>query len=235
MICTKFGPVFDEASRVVTGADTSPASIRRSCEDSLLRLRTDYLDLLLFHNNHHPVAEAGDVRETLEALAAEGKIRSYGWSTDFADRAEFFARGGRCAAIELRLNLLTDNAEVVAICERENLAAINRGPLAMGLCRGMSLLLGAAAVAPLTADAMAWIGSGMASVTLYVAALTQLARGETGIPGRARLIGTLIGLLPMLQAALALAALRRSGPWVAVGLVVCTVLSARLRRRFAAS
>jgi aryl-alcohol dehydrogenase-like predicted oxidoreductase len=29
--------------------------------------------------------------------------------------------------------VLDDNAGVVAICERENLAAINRGPLAMGL------------------------------------------------------------------------------------------------------
>lgn len=132
-ICSKFGPLFDESSRQVTGGDKSPAGIRRSCEESLRRLGTDHLDLLLFHFNDHPVADALDIRETLETLAKEGKIRSYGWSTDFPDRAEFFARGGRCAAIELELNVLDDNAKMVAVCEQENLAAINRGPLAMGL------------------------------------------------------------------------------------------------------
>jgi aryl-alcohol dehydrogenase-like predicted oxidoreductase len=133
VICTKFGPLFDEASRRVTGGDKSPAAVRRSCEESLRRLGTDYLDLFLFHFNDHPVDDAGDVRETLETLAREGKIRSYGWSTDFPDRAEFFARGSHSAAIELELNVLDDNPKMVRICERENLAAINRGPLAMGL------------------------------------------------------------------------------------------------------
>jgi aryl-alcohol dehydrogenase-like predicted oxidoreductase len=133
VICTKFGPLFDEATRQVTGGDISPAAIRRSCEDSLRRLGTDYLDLLLFHFNDHPVGEAGEVRETLEALTREGKIRSYGWSTDFPDRAEFLAQGGHCAAIELELNVLDDNAAVIEVCERNNLAAVNRGPLAMGL------------------------------------------------------------------------------------------------------
>jgi 4-hydroxybenzoate polyprenyltransferase len=108
------------------------------------------------------------------------------------------------------------------------------GPLAMGACRGLSVLLGAAAVAPLAPEAsMTW--SGVAAVAIYIAALTQMARGETGIPGRARMIGTLIGLLPLLQAALVLASLRRAGPWVALGLVLCAGASALLRRRFAAS
>jgi 4-hydroxybenzoate polyprenyltransferase len=108
------------------------------------------------------------------------------------------------------------------------------GPLAMGACRGLSVLLGAAAVAPLAPEAsMTW--SGVAAVAIYIAALTQMARGETGIPGRARLIGTLIGLLPLLQAALVLASLRRAGPWIALGLVACAGASALLRRRFAAS
>jgi aryl-alcohol dehydrogenase-like predicted oxidoreductase len=36
----------------------------------------------------------------------------------------------------LQLNVLDDNPEVIAICEQYNLAAINRGPLAMGLLTG---------------------------------------------------------------------------------------------------
>ncbi len=136
VIATKFNAVFDENTRQVLGADPSPEGIRRACEDSLRRLNTDYIDLYQFHDNGYPVEKAGPVRETLEDLVKEGKIRAYGWSTDFPDRAEFFAQGEHCTAIQLQLNVLDDNPAVIAICEKYNLAAINRGPLAMGLLTG---------------------------------------------------------------------------------------------------
>ena len=65
-----------------------------------------------------------------------GSTIAYGWSTDFADRVEFFAGGAHCTAIQLQLNVLDDNPAVLAVCEEHNLAAINRGPLAMGLLTG---------------------------------------------------------------------------------------------------
>jgi aryl-alcohol dehydrogenase-like predicted oxidoreductase len=133
VIATKFNAVFDEATRQATGVDTSPDGIRRALEDSLRRLGTDYIDLYQFHDNGFPADEAVPVRDTLEELVATGKIRSYGWSTDFEDRAEVFAGGAKCTAIQLQLNVLDDNPAVIALCERHNLAAINRGPLAMGL------------------------------------------------------------------------------------------------------
>jgi len=136
VIATKFNAVFDENTRQVTGSDSTPAGIRRACEDSLRRLETDYIDLYQFHDNGFPPEQAGPVRDTLEILLAEGKIRAYGWSTDFPKSAEFFAAGEHCAAIQLQLNVLDDNSEVIEICERHNLAAINRGPLAMGLLTG---------------------------------------------------------------------------------------------------
>jgi aryl-alcohol dehydrogenase-like predicted oxidoreductase len=136
VIATKFNAVFDEATRQVTGSDATPAGIRLACEDSLRRLGTDYIDLYQFHDNGFPPEQAGPVRDTLESLLAEGKIRAYGWSTDFPKSAEFFAGGEHCAAIQLQLNVLDDNPEVIEICERHNLAAINRGPLAMGLLTG---------------------------------------------------------------------------------------------------
>ena len=136
VIATKFNAVFDETTRQVTGSDSSPAGIRRACEDSLRRLETEYIDLYQFHDNGFPAEQAGPVRETLEALVAEGKIRAYGWSTDFPESAEFFAQGEHCATIQAELNVLDDNPGIVAICEKYNLAAINRGPLAMGLLTG---------------------------------------------------------------------------------------------------
>ncbi len=133
VIATKFNRVFDEATRQVTGSDCSPPAIRAACEASLRRLETDYIDLYQFHDGGYPADQAGPVRETLEELVRAGKIRAYGWSTDFADRARVFAEGPNCASIQLQLNVLDDNPEVIAVCERSRLAAINRGPLAMGL------------------------------------------------------------------------------------------------------
>jgi aryl-alcohol dehydrogenase-like predicted oxidoreductase len=136
VIATKFNSTFDETTRQVTGWDASPQYIRRACEASLRRLQTEYIDLYQFHNNNYPVEQAGEVRDTLEALVQEGKIRAYGWSTDFADRADFFAQGANCTAIQFQQNVLDDNPAVIDVCEKHNLAAINRGPLAMGLLTG---------------------------------------------------------------------------------------------------
>jgi aryl-alcohol dehydrogenase-like predicted oxidoreductase len=136
VIATKFGNTFDEATRQLTGGDGSPEYIRRACEASLQRLNTDYIDLYQFHLGDHPIAQAGAVRDTLEALVAEGKIRSYGWSTDDPQRARLFAEGRHCAAVQHAMNVLEDKPEMVAACEQSDLASINRGPLAMGLLTG---------------------------------------------------------------------------------------------------
>ena len=136
VIATKFNALFDEDTRQVTGSDASPAGIRKACEGSLRRLETDYIDVYLFHDNGFPVEQAQPVRDTLEALVKEGKIRVYGWSTDFPKSAEFFAQGEHCAAIEAQLNVLDDNPAIISVCERHDLALINRGPLAMGLLTG---------------------------------------------------------------------------------------------------
>jgi aryl-alcohol dehydrogenase-like predicted oxidoreductase len=136
VIATKFGNTFDEATRQITGGNGSPEYIRQACEASLQRLNTDYIDLYQFHLGDHPVAQAGAVRDTLEALVAEGKIRSYGWSTDDPQRARVFAEGAHCAAIQHAMNVLEDRPEMITLCEQSNLASINRGPLAMGLLTG---------------------------------------------------------------------------------------------------
>lgn len=136
VIASKFGQLFDEATRQAIGRDASPAHIRRACDASLRRLGTDYLDLYQFHIGDYDLARAAEVRETLEALVAAGKIRAYGWSTDDPARARLFAEGPHCASIQQRLNIFDGNAETLAVCEAANLASLNRGPLAMGLLTG---------------------------------------------------------------------------------------------------
>jgi aryl-alcohol dehydrogenase-like predicted oxidoreductase len=136
VIATKFNAVFNESTRQVTGSDASPEGIRNACEASLRRLNTDYIDLYQFHDNDYPAEKAASVRETLEMLVKAGKIRAYGWSTDYVDKAEVFVQGPNCTSIQLQLNVLDDNPVMIAFCEQHNQAAINRGPLAMGLLTG---------------------------------------------------------------------------------------------------
>lgn len=136
VIATKFGNTYDEYGRQITGSRADPAYIRQACEASLGRLDTDYIDLYQFHINAYPPEQAGEVRDTLETLVAEGKVRAYGWSTDFVAGARVFAEGPHCTAIQHQLNVLSDNAPMIALVEELNLASINRGPLAMGLLTG---------------------------------------------------------------------------------------------------
>jgi aryl-alcohol dehydrogenase-like predicted oxidoreductase len=136
VIATKFGIQFDSSNRQIIGVNADPAYIRQACEASLKRLNTDYIDLYQFHLNDFDPELAVPVRDTLEALVAEGKIRAYGWSTDFPNRARVFAQGAHCTTIQAQLNVLDDNPAIVAVCEEFDLACINRGPLAMGLLTG---------------------------------------------------------------------------------------------------
>ena len=139
IIATKFGYVVDQERKWVTRNDAVVlANIRDDCENSLKRLNTDYIDLYQFHVGDYAVEHAGEVREALESLAKEGKIRWYGWSTDNAEGARVFAEGKHCTAIQQHMNWATqyDYAPTLNVCEEQNLASINRGPLMMGILTG---------------------------------------------------------------------------------------------------
>jgi aryl-alcohol dehydrogenase-like predicted oxidoreductase len=136
VIGTKFGFTYDEEAKESPGEDASPDYIRQACDASLRRLGVEAIDLYQFHLGRYPLDQAGEVRETLEALVADGKIRSFGWSTDDPERAAFFAESPHCAAVQQAFNLLSGNEETLAVAERNGLADIVRSPLGMGLLTG---------------------------------------------------------------------------------------------------
>jgi len=136
IIATKFGDVMDPLTRRAVGFDARPEFIRQSLEASLRRLNTEYIDLYQFHIWGYPAAESVPVREMLEELTKEGKIRGYAWSTDVLESLEVFAKGPNCVAVQHELNLFRYDESILALCERENLASINRSPLAMGVLTG---------------------------------------------------------------------------------------------------
>jgi aryl-alcohol dehydrogenase-like predicted oxidoreductase len=136
VIATKFGQVFDEATKQSLGYNVTPEHIQRACDASLRRLKIDVIDLYQLHVKDVDAAQAEVVRDALEDLVAAGKIRWYGWSTDEAPSARIFAAGKHCAAIQQRFNLFEGDAETLRVCEENNLASINRSPLAMGALTG---------------------------------------------------------------------------------------------------
>ena len=83
IIATKFGYDFYDQTTPRIGHQERPQKfdpdfVRFACEQSLRRLRTDYIDLYQLHNPKIDALEQDDLFETLEQLKEEGKIRYYG-------------------------------------------------------------------------------------------------------------------------------------------------------------
>lgn len=136
VIATKFGHLFDESKKEALGADSTARQLQASTEASLKRLGTDRIDLMQFHLGGHDPEAVDELLDALEQLVASGKIRCYGWSTDDPNRAAKFATGKHCAAVQQQLNILEGNLDTLALAERENLASLNRGPLAKAVLTG---------------------------------------------------------------------------------------------------
>src|SRR6266536_595243 len=136
VVSTKFGYTFDPETKQASGTNASAAYVRAACEASLRRLGTDYIDLYQLHIWSLPQEEAEEAAGALENRRREGKIRAYGWSTDDLDCARLFATRPGCSAIEHDLNVLDDAPELIQLCEQNDLASIDRTPLAMGLLSG---------------------------------------------------------------------------------------------------
>jgi aryl-alcohol dehydrogenase-like predicted oxidoreductase len=133
VIATKWGNRIDPATRQLLGEDGSPSYLRTAVRESLRRLRTDRIDVYQLHINGLSLPAAEDLVPVCEELVAQGLIRTYGWSTDNPAGVEVFAHGPHCAVVQHELNLFSDAPEILALCDRFDLASLNRSPLAMGL------------------------------------------------------------------------------------------------------
>jgi len=139
ILATKFGYIIDEESRIVTRTEEVLNRIRQDCEDSLRRLKSDYIDLYQFHVDDYDPGKAAEVRDVLETLVEEGKIRWYGWSTNNPEGARVFAQGQHCTAIQHTLSMKIVRPgilEVLNVCEEHDLASITRYPLGSGFLTG---------------------------------------------------------------------------------------------------
>lgn len=96
----------------------APEQIRGDLEDSLLNLKTDYIDLYYLHQDD-PLRDVGEIIETLNELEREGKIRYFACSNWTASRmceADAYARKHKLktfAAHEIMFNMAKPNDDAV--------------------------------------------------------------------------------------------------------------------------
>lgn len=135
VLATKFGMEVDENHK---GA--RPEYVKLAAEDSLRRLRTDYIDLYQLHQPDDTVPIA-DTLGALDELVKEGKVREIGCSNFSAEQlreARDAAKGARFVSVQNEFSLLHREPEVAVLpeCEKEGLAFIPYFPLSSGLLTG---------------------------------------------------------------------------------------------------
>lgn len=113
----------------------SSLHINKSIEQTLRRLKTDYLDLYQLHSPASWVIERGEVFETLDVLKRQGKIRFYGVSAKTVGDAILCLKYINISSLQIEFNLLQQEAseELFPLLVQKKIAIIVRVPLARGL------------------------------------------------------------------------------------------------------
>ena len=135
VISTKFGNAIDEEKKIYIGHDVEPDSIRASCEGSLRRLSTDCIDVFLLHWSGYD-GDPEPIVEVLEGLLAAGKVRTYGWSNHQVELMERFTVHENFSAVEFPHSVFQRVPRMLALCEAQDIGALIRSPLGMGLLTG---------------------------------------------------------------------------------------------------
>jgi aryl-alcohol dehydrogenase-like predicted oxidoreductase len=118
--------------------NSSRAAVVRECEESLARLKTDYIDLYQVHWPD-PRTPYEETAEALLALQRAGKIRAIGVSNYSTDAMATFAEVAPIATAQPPLNLFERDAQedVLPWCAARGVGALTYGALCRGLLTGM--------------------------------------------------------------------------------------------------
>jgi aryl-alcohol dehydrogenase-like predicted oxidoreductase len=133
-LASKCGMQGVDGKRVIDGR---PATLKKTCEDSLQRLRTDIIDLYYLHRMDMQVPIEDSVG-ALADLVREGKIRTIGLSEVSAATLRRAHAVHPIAALQNEYSLWTRNAELGALEATKSLgiAFVPFSPLARGFLCG---------------------------------------------------------------------------------------------------
>src|ERR1700730_8002396 len=124
----KDGSVFRNASR---------GRIMREIEDSLRRLRTDYIDVYQVHWPD-PLVPIEETAAAMQTLFKQGKIRAIGVSNFSVEQMEQFRNVAPLHVLQSPYNLFEREveAELLPYCRKNNIATLGYGALCRGLLSG---------------------------------------------------------------------------------------------------
>ena len=138
IVATKFGFKFEAATKQIIGVDSSPANIRRACDESLKRLGIDTIDLLYQHRAD-PQVPIEDVIGVLTELIQAGKVREIGLSEVSQDTLRRATKVHRVAALQNEYSLWTRDVEgngTLATCRELGIGFVAYSPLGRGFLTG---------------------------------------------------------------------------------------------------
>ncbi|WP_145651572.1 aldo/keto reductase [Pseudoduganella lurida] len=136
VIATKFGFHFGKDGKP-TGLDSSPEQIKRSTEDSLRRLQTDYIDLYYQHRVD-PAVPIEDVAGAVQDLIREGKVRHFGLSEAGGATIRRAHAVQAVTAVQNEYSFWTRDPEheVIPTCEELGIGLVAWSPQGMGYLSG---------------------------------------------------------------------------------------------------
>ena len=118
--------------------DFSKDWILQAIDESLSRLRTDYVDLYQLHTAQEVDDYTDDTFEALEAIKSAGKIRFYGVSIGPYQQGPPVIRNTNADTIQVIYNILSRGPEedLLPLAQERNVGIIARVPLASGFLTG---------------------------------------------------------------------------------------------------
>jgi aryl-alcohol dehydrogenase-like predicted oxidoreductase len=134
LIATKVGLEW-EGGRVFRNA--SRVRILEEIDDSLRRLRTDYIDIYQVHWPD-PLVTIEETAEAMHTLYTQGKIRAIGVSNFSVGQMERFRRVAPLHVLQSPYNLFERGieADVLPYCRKNKIATLGYGALCRGLLSG---------------------------------------------------------------------------------------------------
>lgn len=136
VVVTKIGIGINEQSKVLSFDEFEASSVISAIEASLKRLDRDCVDVVMLHLNSLSATQAAPLFDEMEKAQHAGKIKSFGWSTDFTANAKAMTSRPGFVAIEHAMHVLMDAPNMQQVVHDHDLYALIRSPLAMGLLSG---------------------------------------------------------------------------------------------------